>query len=140
MEGLFYSYEHAGYPAIHLLRFYETSGYVLAQVVSGDRIDDVPKMLRKFAMENHKLQGEPEYVFAGAYQENGNRLQFKIENEIRSSSETWAKYDLLHFKGEIVSPGELTLRVTSKTTGKTVERTYYKATGTTIIPAEKPNP
>jgi hypothetical protein len=131
MEGLFYCFASESYPTFHLLRFYE-NGYVLAKSIQGESIGDVAKELKRFALSGHRLIGEPELVYWGAYAENGDRLSFKIENELTDPSDTWSQYDLLTFKGTIVSPDELQLDMHSKRTQQTTERNYQRVEGNSI--------
>jgi len=133
MEGLFYCYTAESYPTFHLLRFYE-NGYALAKSIQGERIADVAKELKRFALDGHRLIGEPESIYWGAYSENGERLSFKIENELPNPSDTWAQYDLLTFKGTIVSAEELQLEIHSKRTQAVTARTYRRAEGNSIEP------
>lgn len=129
MDGLFYANDTG---KIHLLRFYPESGYVIAKTIYDTEIKNVNQVLRQFAMDGLKLIGEPEDVFAGAFDENGDDLRFKIENEIRVSSPSWAKHDLISGKGNVISENELHLKIKSRNTGIVVERIYRKVTGNEI--------
>jgi hypothetical protein len=130
MEGLFYCFESAaGYPVFQLLRFYPESEYVIATSIHGERIDDVSKVLKRFAMDGHKIVGDPALIYCGAFSDSGDRLQFKIENELADPSDTWSEYDLLTFKGTVVSENELQLEVSSKQKKWVRERTYLRVAG-----------
>lgn len=131
MDGLFYAAEEK---KIHLLRFYPQSEYVIARTIYDTEIKNVNQVLRMFAMDGLKLIGEPEEVFVGAYDENGDDLRFIIANEIRVSSPSWAQYDLINGKGKIISPDELQLNMKSKNTGTVTARVYRRVTGNVIQP------
>lgn len=131
MDGLFYTNDK---DKIHLLRFYPESGYVIAKTIYGTEIKNVNQVLRLFAMDGLKLIGEPEEVFAGAYDENGDDLRFKIENEIRVSSPSWAKHDLISGKGSVISENELQLKIKSRNSGIIAERIYRRVTGNAVEP------
>jgi hypothetical protein len=131
MEGLFYCFGQESSPTFHLLRFYE-NGYVLAKAIQGESIEDVARELKRFALDGHRLIGEAELIYMGAYSDNGDRLSFKIENELRDPSDTWSQYDLLTFKGTIVSADELQLEMHSKRTQQSVSRNYRRVEGNRI--------
>lgn len=133
MEGLFYSYDNSSSPTYHLLRFYpEDNNYVLAKELNYEVIPDVNAVLKKFALDGFRLIGEPEFIYYGAYSENGDSLKFKIENEINNPADSWVEYDLLTFTGKIINPDLLELEVSSKTRKWVKNRIYKRVTSNTI--------
>src|ERR1035437_1886330 len=124
MEGLYYYFDTIEHPVIHLLRFYPEPEYVIAKVIPGNSIEDVNKELKQFAVNGLKLIGDPALIYMGAYSECANRLNFKIENEAEYPLSSYIPYDLLTFKGIIISDNELQLSVNSKRTKTTFNRTY----------------
>ena len=135
MEGLFYCYDDSSTPTYHLLRFYpEDNNYVLAKTLNFPVIEDVSKVLKRFAMDGLKLIGEPEFTYCGAYFENGDSLKFKVNNEIMNPQDTWAEYDLYSFTGKIITPDLLELELTSKQKKWTQKRVYRRVEGNKITP------
>jgi hypothetical protein len=133
MEGLFYCKTNdEKYTTVHLLKFYENSGYVIAKSVTGDNFHYFAKELKIFSMDGHIVKGEPEFTFCGAYNQTGDALSFKVENEISDSSDTWAQKDILSFKGSLNGP-ELHLTQISKRTKLEIQRIYFKGTEEEIL-------
>lgn len=133
MQGLFYCKTSDGkYITFHLLRFYE-NGYVIAKSVTGDSLPYFTKELKSFRMDGHEVKGEPEFTYCGAWNSSGNQLSFKIENEIRDSSDTWAQKDILSFRGTISNENELVLKQVSKRTKMETERIYLKSTDEELL-------
>ncbi|MFM9984324.1 MAG: hypothetical protein ACKVOK_03780 [Flavobacteriales bacterium] len=133
MQGLYYAIERGEYTKLHLLRFYNESQYVIAKSITGDDPLYIRRELANFKMEGHVVKGEPEYTFCGAFDENGERVSFKVENEIRDSSNSWAHKDVLSFKGTQNTEGDLALTQVSKRTKLEVKRTYHKTTDEEVM-------
>ncbi len=135
MNGLFYHNEikaDSTSTTLSLLRFYE-NGYVIFKKITGDK-EYFAKELKKFSMTGHVVNGEPEYIFCGAFEDFGNdTISFKVENEIRDPSNSWAVKDLLSFKGKIISETELLLKSVSKATKFEVENKYLKTTDQDLL-------
>ena len=133
MQGLYYSIERNEYTKLHLLRFYNESQYVIAKSITGDDPLYVKKELSNFKMEGHDVKGEPEYTFCGAFDDYGESVSFKVENEIRDSSNSWAHKDILSFKGTQNPEGDLALTQISKRTKLEVKRIYHKTTDEEVM-------
>lgn len=127
MQGLYYAIEQGEYMRIHLLRFYNESQYVIFKSVTGNKADYFKKELLNFKMEGHLVKGEPEFTFCGAFNEYGDAVSFKVENEIRDPSDSWAQKDVISFKGSI-NENELELKQISKRTGLETARVYEATT------------
>ena len=134
MKGIYYSYENTSSPRIHLLRFYEMMEIVIAKTVWAPRIDDLDKELKQFGYEGMDVIGPADEVFAGAFWEGNGTVSFKVENYVANPADTWTSYDLLTFKGKVISENELRFKVTSKATKATVSRTYFFVEGDEIVP------
>lgn len=132
MEGLFVHREEAENTTLHLLRFY-ANDYVIYRSITGNKKDYVTKVIRKFSMTGHQVNGEPEFTFCGAYQEYGERLSFKVENELANASDTWAQKDVLSFKGVVKEDQELRLTRTSKRTQQQVEMVFSRTTDEALL-------
>lgn len=128
MQKLYCAVEKGEYTTLHLLRFYDVSHYVIFKSVAGDKADYFRKQILNFKMEGHRVKGEPEFTFCGAFHESGDKISFKVENEIPDPSDSWAQKDVISFKGAIVNENELELRQVSKRTGLEISRTYLKVT------------
>lgn len=135
MNGLFYHKEiKAGSTSstLSLLRFYE-NGYVIFRKITGDK-EYFAKVLKSFTMTGHVVNGEAEYTFCGAFEDFGTgNISFKVENEMRDSSNTWAQKDILSFKGKVISETELILKHVSKLTKFEVENNYLKTTDQDLL-------
>ncbi len=115
MNGLFYQKEVAEYTTYHLLRFYE-NGYVIYKKVTGSDKAYLSRELKSFAMVGHDVKGEPEFTFCGSFEDYGDVISCKVENQIMDSSDTWAEKDVLSFRGKFNENGELELKKISKRT------------------------
>jgi len=127
MQRLYYALERGEYITIHLLRFYDESQYVIAKSVTGDDPKYLKKELLNFKMEGHDVKGEPEYTFCGAFDDYGDSLSFKVENQVADPSNTWVEKDVLSFKGKIIEE-RLHLKQVSKRTQFETERVYQPTT------------
>lgn len=125
MNGLFFQKETGEYTSFHLLRFYD-NGYVLYKKVTGTDSKFLSRELRTFSMNGMEVNGQPEYTFCGAYNESGDSLSFKVENEILNPAETWTYKDILSFKGTLHEDHTLTVTKTSKHTGNAQEHTFTR--------------
>lgn len=133
MQKLYCAMEKGEYTRFHLLRFYDASGYVIFKSIAGEKADYVKKQLLNFKMEGHRVKGEPEFTFCGAFHESGDKISFKVENEILDSSDSWAQKDVISFNGSIANENELELRQVSKRTGFEISRTYLKTTDEELV-------
>lgn len=127
MERLYYAIERGERIAIHLLRFYDESQYVIAKSVTVDEPKYLKKELLNFKMDGHEVKGEPEYTFCGAFDDYGDKLSFKVENQVADPSNTWVEKDVLSFKGKYVDES-LHLKLVSKRTQWETERVYLPTT------------
>ena len=127
MQRLYYASERGEHTTIHLLRFYDESQYVIAKSVTGDDPKYLKKELLNFKMDGHEVKGEPEYTFCGAFDDYGDTLSFKVENQVADPSNTWVEKDLLSFKGKYVEES-LHLKIVSKRTQRETERVYLPTT------------
>jgi hypothetical protein len=124
MQGLYYAIEQSEYMTLHLLRFYNESSYVIFKSIKGDKADYFRKELSRFKMEGHVVKGEPEFTFCGAFDESGDKLWFKVENEITNPSDSWVQKDVISFTGSILNENELELKQVSKRSGLETSRVY----------------
>lgn len=124
MEGLYYAIEHGENTTLHLLRFYNDSQYVISKSIIGNDLKYFKRELLNFKMEGHVVKGEPEFTFCGAFSESGDAISFKVENELRDTSETWVHKDVLSFKGLITIENSLQLVQISKRTNIEIKRVY----------------
>ncbi len=135
MNGLFYHNEikaDSASTTLSLLRFYE-NGYVIFIKITGDK-EYFAKELKRFSMTGHVVNGEPEYTFCGACQDFGTgAISFKVENEIRDPSNTWAEKDILSFKGKAINETELILNCVSKLRKTEVQHKYLKTTDQDLL-------
>lgn len=132
MTGLFYHKDIAEHTTFSLLRFYE-NGYVIFKKITGTDKKYLAKELKTFSMNGHIVNGEVEYTFCGAFETFENRISFKVENEIRNPSDSWAQKDVLSFKGTMNSETELILKQTSKRTTFETENKYLKTTDEELL-------
>jgi hypothetical protein len=135
MNGLFYHNEITSDGAstiLSLLRFYE-NGYVIFTKITGDK-NYFAKVLKRFSMTGHDVNGEPEFTFCGAFEDYGNgTISFKVENEIRDPSNTWAVKDVLSFKGNVISETKINFKYISKLRKFEVENVFFKTTDQNLI-------
>jgi len=134
MNGIYYSFENTSSPRIHLLRFYQSMDVVIAKTLWTPRIDDLSKELKQFGYEGMDVIGPAEEVFVGGFLEGNGTISFKVENYVANSADSWARHDVLSFKGKVISENELQFKVTSKATKATVARTYFYVEGNEIVP------
>lgn len=132
IQGLYSATEQGEYTTYHLLRFYAESQYVIFRSV-GDNPDHFRKELLNFKMEGHQVKGKPELTFCGAFQDYGDTVSFKVENEILDPSDSWTQKDVISFKGSVTNEIELELKQTSKRTGLEISRIYLKTTDEEIL-------
>jgi len=133
MQNLYYAMEKNEYITLHLLRFYDASHYVIFKSVTGDKAGYFKKEISNFKMDGHRIKGEPEFTFCGAFFKSGDTISFKVENEILNSSESWAHKDVISFKGHIAHGNGLELKQVSKRTGFEISRTYLKITDEELV-------
>lgn len=127
MPRLYYAIERGERINVHLLRFYDESQYVIAKSVTGDDPKYLKKELLNFKMDGHEVKGEPEYTFCGAFDDYGDTLSFKVENQVADPSNTWVAHDVLSFKGKYHDEN-LHFRIVSKRTHLETERVYQPTT------------
>jgi hypothetical protein len=116
MNGLFYQKEVAEYTAYHFLRFYE-NGYVIYKKVTGDDKAYLTRELKSFVMVGHDVKGAPEFTFCGSFDDFGDIISCRVENQIMDSTDTWAEKDLYNFRGKFNENGELEMKKVSKMRG-----------------------
>ncbi|MES2555277.1 MAG: hypothetical protein V4604_03950 [Bacteroidota bacterium] len=127
MQRLYCAIERGEHINVHLLRFYDESQYVIAKSITGNDHTYLKKQLLNFKMEGHEVKGEPEYTFCGAFDDSGNTLSFKVENQIADPSNTWVAHDILSFKGRYQDES-LHFKIVSKRTQLEIERVYQPTT------------
>lgn len=132
MNGLFYQKEVAEYTHYHLLRFYE-NGYVIYKKVTGSDKVYLTKELKSFAMDGYDVKGEPEYTFCGSFEDYGDVISCKLENQIMDSSNTWVEKDVLSFRGKFNDLGELELKKISKRTKFEVDLKFSATTDEALM-------
>lgn len=134
MEKLFCCSSTDGkYITLQLLKFYAESGYVMYKSITGDLPQYFSKELKNFRMEGHLLKDLPEFTFLGAYSESGDKMIFKVENEITDTSDSYAQKDVLTFKGTMISENEIHLTKTSKRTNFSSDGVYLKMTDAEVL-------
>jgi hypothetical protein len=132
MNGLFYQKEVAEYTTYHLLRFYE-NGNVIYKKVTGDDKAYLTKELKSFRMVGFDVKGEPEFTFCGSFEDYGDVISCKVENQIMDASDTWAEKDVLSFRGKFNEKGELELKKISKRTKFEVDLKFLATTDEALI-------
>lgn len=123
MTGLYYHKVVGDYTTLSLLRFYE-NGYVIYTKETGEK-GYFGKLLKRFSMDGHVVNGDSGTIFCGAYEIFNNRIVFKVENEILDTSDSWVVKDVISFRGELSSE-EMLLKQSSKRNPSETEMLFAK--------------
>ena len=86
-------------------------------------------------MVGFDVKGEPEFTFCGSFEDYGDIISCKVENQMMDSTDTWAEKDVLSFRGKFNVKGELELKKISKRTKFEVDLKFSPTTDEALMSA-----